>query len=132
MTASWRIAAGRDTDHECTVWNEWNPWTPTRPADGTTADAHAAAPLLNCLLREVAELVEPGAAGAAGVHRLRASGRLLRVRGTRRPTEPELLTNGTWRRLTHTELVKLTAEELRLLTGLPNSELPAEMPGLRT
>ncbi|GHE54702.1 iron transporter [Streptomyces capitiformicae] len=98
---------------------------PTR--DGTAADAHAAAPLLNCLLREAGELVEPGAAGAAGAHRLRASGRLLRVRGTRRPTEPELLTNGTWQRLTHTELVKLTAEELRLLTGLPNSELPAEM-----
>ncbi|EKX60764.1 IucA/IucC family protein [Streptomyces ipomoeae] len=88
---------------------------------GRTADALAAAPLLNCLLRETAEPVDPG------VHRLTASGRLLRVQGTRRPTDPELLTNGTWHRLTHTELVKLTAEELRLLTGPPNSELPAEM-----
>ncbi|MFI1733773.1 IucA/IucC family protein [Streptomyces acidicola] len=88
---------------------------------GTLADARAAAPLLNCLLREAAERVE------AGVYRLRASGRLLRVRGTRRPTEPELRTAGSWYRLTHPELVKLTAEELRLFTGLSNSELPAEM-----
>ncbi|MDX3380764.1 IucA/IucC family protein [Streptomyces niveiscabiei] len=49
-----------------------------------TADAYAAAPLLNCLLRELAEPTpEPG------VHRL-PSGRLLRVRGERRPTQPEL------------------------------------------
>ncbi|MGW0842764.1 IucA/IucC family protein [Streptomyces sp. NPDC002787] len=87
------------------------------------ADAHAAAPLLNCLLREVAEPVE----GASGVHRLKASGRLLRVRGTRRPTDPEVRTADTWHRLTHTELVKLAAEELRAFTGLSNSELPAEM-----
>ncbi|WP_256725215.1 IucA/IucC family protein [Streptomyces acidiscabies] len=53
-----------------------------------TADAYAATPLLNCLLREVAEPTpEPG------VHRL-PSGRLLRVRGERRPTEPELVGGG--------------------------------------
>ncbi|MER6010852.1 IucA/IucC family protein [Streptomyces bluensis] len=88
---------------------------------GAVADACAAAPLLNCLLREAAERVE------AGVYRLRASGCLLRVRGTRRPREPEVRTAGSWHRLTHPELVKLTAEELRLLTGLSHSELPAEM-----
>ncbi|MFF4522219.1 IucA/IucC family protein [Streptomyces bluensis] len=92
-----------------------------RDDPGAVADACAAAPLLNCLLREAAERVD------AGVYRLRASGRLLRVRGTRRPTEPEVRTAGSWHRLTHPELVKLTAEELRLLTGLSNSELPAEM-----
>ncbi|MET9845571.1 IucA/IucC family protein [Streptomyces ossamyceticus] len=131
---------------------------PPRADIGTAADAQAAAPLLNCLLREAGEPVGPG------VHRLAASGRLLRVRGTRRPTDPEVLTDGirrptdpevltdgtrrptdpetdgswhrndpealtsgTWRRLTHAELVDLTAVELRLRTGLANPELPAEM-----
>jgi siderophore synthetase component len=118
---------------------------PPRADVGTAADAQAAAPLLNCLLREAGEPVGPG------VHRLAASGRLLRVRGTRRPADPEVLTDGTrrpagpetdgswhrndpealtsgpWRRLTHAELVDLTADELRLRTGLVNPELPAEM-----
>lgn len=87
-----------------------------------TADAYAAAPLLNCLLREVAE-----PAGDPGTFRLRASGRLMRVRGTRRPRAPEVYAGGAWQRLDHTALVELTAEELLLLTRLPNSELPAEM-----
>ncbi|BBC31847.1 Siderophore biosynthesis protein, IucA/IucC family [Streptomyces graminofaciens] len=95
--------------------------TPDRDGIGKAADSLAAAPLLNCLLREAAEPVEPG------VHRLRATGRLLRVHGTRRPTAPELRTDGTWQRLSHAELVKLTTEELRLLTGLSNPELPTEM-----
>ncbi|GGN91499.1 iron transporter [Streptomyces albiflavescens] len=86
------------------------------------ADAYAAAPLLNCLLREAAEPAQD-----PGVFRLRASGRLLRVRGARRPMEPEVYAGGAWHRLTHPELVKLTAEELRRDTGLSNSELPAEM-----
>lgn len=90
----------------------------------TAADAYAAAPLLNCLLREVAE---PEPAEGPGVFRLRAGGRLLRVRGTRRPLAPEARADGAWHRLTHAELVKLTAEELRGLTGLSNPELPAEM-----
>ncbi|MFJ8464671.1 IucA/IucC family protein [Streptomyces swartbergensis] len=85
------------------------------------ADAYAVVPLLNCLLREVAEPVEPG------VYRLRTSGRLLRVRGRRRPTGPEVHADGAWHRLTHAELVKLTAEELRRKTGLSNAELPTEM-----
>ncbi|PIB12012.1 MULTISPECIES: IucA/IucC family protein [Streptomyces] len=87
-----------------------------------TADAYAAAPLLNCLLREVGEPAE-----SPGVYRLRASGRLLRVRGARRPTAPEVRADGAWHRLTHPELVKLTAEELRWHTGLANSELLTEM-----
>ncbi|MFD9283046.1 IucA/IucC family protein [Streptomyces mirabilis] len=86
------------------------------------ADEYAAAPLLNCLLREVGEPAE-----GSGVFRLRSSGRLLRVRGTRRPVEPEVYADGAWHRLTHAELVKLTAEELRGFTGLSNPELPAEM-----
>lgn len=86
------------------------------------ADAVAAAPLLNCLLREAAE-----PAGEQGVHRLRAGGRMLRVRGGRRPRDPEVHTAGSWRPLTHAELVKLTADELRLATGLSNPELPGEM-----
>ncbi|MFI6208405.1 IucA/IucC family protein [Streptomyces sp. NPDC051041] len=108
-----------------------NPLPP--PADGGAArgdvagraDAYAAAPLLNCLLREVAEPV-PGP-GERRVYRLPGGDRLLRVRGTRRPAEPEVYAAGRWHRVGHTELVKLVAEELRRHTGLPNHELPAEM-----
>lgn len=89
-----------------------------------TADAYAAAPLLNCLLREVAEPLPQE--GGRQVHRL-PSGRLLRVRGTRRPVLPEVYAAGAWHRLDHPELVKLVAEELRRHTGLSNHELPAEM-----
>nr|WP_165951364.1 IucA/IucC family protein [Streptomyces aquilus] len=88
------------------------------------ADAYAAAPLLNCLLREVAEAL-PGS-GEPRTHRL-PSGRLLRVRGERRPAAPEVHTGGRWHRIGHTELVKLVADELTRHTGLPNHELPAEM-----
>nr|WP_237519410.1 IucA/IucC family protein [Streptomyces sp. HUCO-GS316] len=88
------------------------------------ADACATAPLLNCLLREVAEPLPD--AGERRVYRL-PGGRLLRVRGERRPGEPEVLADGRWRRVGHTELVKLVAEELRRHTGLSNHELPTEM-----
>ncbi|MFD8200726.1 IucA/IucC family protein [Streptomyces sp. NPDC003470] len=88
------------------------------------ADAHAAVPLLNCLLREVAE---PGpASGDRPVYRL-PGGRLLRVRGGRRPAEPEVRAADGWHRVGHAELVRLVAEELRRHTGLPNHELPTEM-----
>ncbi|MEE1762778.1 IucA/IucC family protein [Streptomyces sp. SP18BB07] len=100
---------------------------PPRGSIGAAADAHAAAPLLNCLLREAGEPVESPDAEGDGVHRLKGSGRLLRVRGTRRPAHPDVRTAGVWHALTHTDLVKLVAEELRALTGLANSELPAEM-----
>ncbi|MFE0256792.1 IucA/IucC family protein [Streptomyces sp. NPDC059010] len=89
------------------------------------ADAHAVAPLLNCLLREVA--APQGASGARRVYRLPGTGRLLRVRGERRPTEPEVRVGGGWQRVGHTELVKLVADELRRHTGLSNHELPTEM-----
>ncbi|CAM5280828.1 IucA/IucC family protein [Streptomyces fumanus] len=89
------------------------------------ADAHAAAPLLNCLLREVARPLPDSPAGRPGYEL--PSGRLLRVRAGRRPAEPELRAAGAWHRLDHPELVKLVAEELRRHTGLPNHELPAEM-----
>lgn len=99
----------------------------TPPGDDLAerADAYAAAPLLNCLLREVAQpLPDPG---ARRVYRLPGGGRLLRVRGERRPAEPEVYAAGEWHRVGHTELVKLVAEELRRHTGLSNHELPAEM-----
>lgn len=88
------------------------------------ADAYAAAPLLNCLLREVAEPL-PGP-GERPVYRL-PGGRLLRVLGQRRPAEPEVYAAGGWRRVGHAELVKLVAEELTRHTGVSNHELPAEM-----
>ncbi|MFJ1968606.1 IucA/IucC family protein [Streptomyces sp. NPDC087903] len=88
------------------------------------ADAYAAAPLLNCLLREVAEPLPR--AGEPRVYRL-PGGRLLRVRGDRRPAEPQVRTAAGWRRVGHPELLELVAAELRLHTGLANHELPAEM-----
>lgn len=99
----------------------------TPPGDDVAerADAHASAPLLNCLLREVAQpLPDPG---ERRVYRLPGGGRLLRVRGERRPAEPEVYAGGDWHRIGHTELVKLVAEELRRHTGLSNHELPVEM-----
>ncbi|MCT7353374.1 IucA/IucC family siderophore biosynthesis protein [Streptomyces sp. 15-116A] len=89
------------------------------------ADAYAAVPLLNCLLREVAEPLEDG--DRHRTYRLPGTGRLLRVRGTRRPTRPEVYAGGTWHRIGHVELVKLAAEELRRHTGVSNHELPGEM-----
>ncbi|CAL9598574.1 hypothetical protein SUDANB96_05403 [Streptomyces sp. enrichment culture] len=92
-----------------------------RDAVSARADACAAAPLLNCLLREVAHPL------GNGVHRLSGTDRLLRVRGTRRPADPELFADGAWHRLDHAGLVKLVAEELTRHTGRPNHDLPAEM-----
>ncbi|MFD3938634.1 IucA/IucC family protein [Streptomyces sp. NPDC058611] len=92
------------------------------PVDlNAAADAYATTPLLNCLLREAAE------PRGAGVHRLRGSGRLLRVRGGRRPERPELRTADGWRPLSHTDLVKLTADELGRYTGIANGEVPVEI-----
>ncbi|MDQ0485322.1 siderophore synthetase component [Streptomyces thermodiastaticus] len=100
----------------------------SRAGPAGRADAHAAVPLLNCLLREVAEpLSGPASPDGPRTYRLPHSRRLLRVRGARRPTAPEVHTAGSWHRLTHTELVKLVAEELRRHTGRSNHELPAEM-----
>jgi siderophore synthetase component len=110
---------------------------PPRDDVAAAADAYAAAPLLNCLLREVAEPAPgPGEGEAEGhsaghaerrVYRLPSGGRLLRIRGGRRPAEPEVYRAGTWHRLDHAELVKLTADELRRHTGLSSPELPIEM-----
>ncbi|MFI5975362.1 IucA/IucC family protein [Streptomyces sp. NPDC051452] len=97
---------------------------PPSGAVGRRADAYATAPLLNCLLREVAEAL-PGA-GTRRVHRL-PSGRLLRVRAGRRPAEPEVRRAGAWHPVGHTELVKLVADELRRRTGLSGGDLSAEM-----
>ena len=112
---------------------------PPAADDTDRADAYAAAPLLNCLLREVAEPLSdssaPGtAAGPLGpgadtirTYRLPGVDRLLRVRGDRRPADPEVYTAGAWHRVGHTELVKLVTEDLRRDTRLANHELPAEM-----
>nr|WP_229908769.1 IucA/IucC family protein [Streptomyces griseosporeus] len=89
------------------------------------AETHAVSPLLNCLLREVAE--PWGGEDGRDVYRLPATGRLLRVRGGRRPAEPETRDGDGWRPLGHAALVALVAEELRRHTGLANDELPAEM-----
>ncbi|MEU6667507.1 IucA/IucC family protein [Streptomyces sp. NPDC046727] len=97
--------------------------SPTGEA-GRRADAYAAAPLLNCLLREVTEPLQD--TGNHRVHRL-PGGRLLRVRAGRRPADPEVYAAGAWHRIGHPELVKLVAEELRRHTGLPGGDLPAEM-----
>ncbi|MGW4914379.1 IucA/IucC family protein [Streptomyces sp. NPDC004270] len=99
------------------------------PSDsvGERADAYAAAPLLNCLLREVAEPLPDTGQGKPRVYRLPGGGRLLRVRGARRPAAPEVYAAGRWHRIGHTELVKLVADELRAHTGLSNGDLPAEM-----
>ncbi|WP_406442208.1 IucA/IucC family siderophore biosynthesis protein [Streptomyces sp. NBC_00631] len=94
---------------------------------GERADAYAAAPLLNCLLREVAQPLPDAGEGPSRVYRLPGGGRLLRVRGARRPAAPEVYTDGTWHPVGHAELVKLVAEELRRHTGLSNGDLPAEM-----
>nr|WP_307166091.1 IucA/IucC family protein [Streptomyces rishiriensis] len=104
-------------------------------ADGVAerADAYAAAPLLNCLLREVAEpLPGPPCGDGRFVYRLPGDGspgggRLLRVRGDRRPAEPEVYTAGAWHRLGHAALVELVAGVLRGHTGIANHELPDEM-----
>ncbi len=90
---------------------------------GRAADGYATAPLLNCLLREVAEQLDH----EPNVYRLPAGGRLLRVRAGRRPAEPELYTAGEWRPISHAELVELTADELWRGTGVGNDELPREM-----
>ncbi|MFR0356268.1 IucA/IucC family protein [Streptomyces sediminimaris] len=98
---------------------------PTGDDLAARADAYAAAPLLNCLLREVARPVADS--GGLRTYRLPGVDRLLRVRGVRRPTGPEVYAAGHWHRIGHTELVKLVAEELRRHTGLSNHELPADM-----
>ncbi|MGW3989158.1 IucA/IucC family protein [Streptomyces sp. NPDC004830] len=97
------------------------------PATARLADAYAAVPLLNCLLREVAQPVRGDGDGDHRVYRLPGADRLLRVRGTRRPAGPEVRTAGGWHRLDHAELVELVADELRRHTGLSHPELPAEM-----
>ncbi|MEU3100558.1 IucA/IucC family protein [Streptomyces griseoflavus] len=101
----------------------------SRAGPAGRADAYAAVPLLNCLLREVAEPLPAPAADedARRTYRLPGTDRLLRVYGTRRPTAPEVFTAGAWHRVGHPELVELVAEELRRHTGLANHELPAEM-----
>ncbi|MFJ9928234.1 IucA/IucC family protein [Streptomyces misionensis] len=99
---------------------------PPAAAVGRRADAHAAAPLLNCLIREVAEPL-PGRPGEPPEYRLPGTGRLLRVRPGRRPADPEVRTAGGWHPVGHPELVKLVAEELRRHTGSAGGDLPAEM-----
>ncbi|UQA91129.1 IucA/IucC family protein [Streptomyces halobius] len=94
------------------------------------ADALAVTPLLNCLLLEAAAPAGEPVAGRA-VHRLRVSGRLLRVRTGHRPAAPELWTGGTWRPLGHSGLVDLAVQEMHATTGRSNAALIAEMTASR-
>ncbi|MBD0707752.1 MULTISPECIES: IucA/IucC family protein [unclassified Streptomyces] len=102
------------------------------------ADALAVTPLLNCLLREAAE---PASAvpdtgreepSDRSVHRLRASGRLLRVRPGHRPSSPELWNGRSWRALDHAALVDLAVQEMSATTGRSNPALAAEMAASRS
>ncbi len=97
--------------------------TPASPDDvAERADAHAAVPLLNCLLREVAEPL-PGPGTRPVRHRL-PGGRLLRVRGGRRPAEPEVRAADGWHRVGHTELVKLVTESCAGTRVCPTTNCP--------
>ncbi|MET9874090.1 IucA/IucC family protein [Actinacidiphila glaucinigra] len=89
------------------------------------AEALSATALLNCLLREVAEAA--GEDGGRPVHRLPATGRLLRVRAGRHPAGPELRTADGWRPLPLEALVDVVAAELTARTGVAGTELPAEI-----
>ncbi|WP_329187377.1 IucA/IucC family protein [Actinacidiphila glaucinigra] len=89
------------------------------------AEALSATALLNCLLREVAEAA--GTDGGRPVHRLPATGALLRVRAGRHPAGPELRTEGGWRPLPLEALVEVVAAELTARTGVAGTELPAEI-----
>ncbi|MEU6970614.1 IucA/IucC family protein [Kitasatospora aureofaciens] len=94
------------------------------------ADALAMAPLLNCLLREASvPAPEPAGEPQAGraVHRLCATGRLLRVRTGRASAAPELWTGTAWQPVRHSGLVELAAQEMRAVTGRSNAALAAEM-----
>jgi len=93
--------------------------------DFAGADALAILPLLNCLLREAVEPVVSISTDHT-VHRLRASGRLLRVRTAYRHSSPELWTGETWHLLHHADLVDVTAQEMRAATGRSNFALVAE------
>ncbi|WP_431945570.1 IucA/IucC family protein [Actinacidiphila sp. bgisy167] len=89
------------------------------------AEALSATALLNCLLREVAEAA--GEDGGRLVHRLPATGRLLRTRPGRRPTGPELRTRDGWRPLPLEGLVEVASAELTARTGVTAPGLPAEI-----
>ncbi|MFF3841710.1 IucA/IucC family protein [Streptomyces sp. NPDC001930] len=73
-----------------------------------------------------------GATTPYAVHRLRVSGRLLRVSPGHRPSAPELWTGRVWRILRHAELVDLAVQEMYASTGRANPALAAEMAASRT
>lgn len=89
------------------------------------AEALSATALLNCLLRELAEAA--GEDGGRPVHRLPATGRLLRVRAGRHPAGPELRAGDGWRPLPLEALVDVAAAELTARTGVAGAGLPAEI-----
>ncbi|MFJ5549487.1 IucA/IucC family protein [Streptomyces sp. NPDC093225] len=104
------------------------------PTTAPTADALAVIPLLNCLLRELADPVTDRPADLLDqappgprTYRLRAGGDLLRVRGRHRPHHPELWSGQGWRRLHHPDLVDLVTREMVLTTGRSNDALADEM-----
>ncbi|MFD3535307.1 IucA/IucC family protein [Streptomyces sp. NPDC058664] len=74
----------------------------------------------------------PDHAPAYAVHRLRVSGRLLRVRPGHRSSDAELWTGRAWRPLRHAGLVDLAVREMHASTGRTNPALAAEMAASRT
>ncbi|MFE5542613.1 IucA/IucC family protein [Streptomyces sp. NPDC056534] len=109
--------------------------TPAAPAAETPAGPSVEPPV-GPLTGPADEAPEgpPRSGGTApyAVHRLRVSGRLLRVRPGHRPSAPELWTGRAWRILRHAELVDLAVQEMYASTGRANPALAAEMAASRT
>ncbi|MFC8953787.1 IucA/IucC family protein [Streptomyces sp. NPDC057101] len=103
------------------------------PAGGRAADpaAQSAESPARGLPLDPAEASAPDPAPAYTVHRLRGSGRLLRVRPGHRPSGAELWTGSAWRPLRHAGLVDLAVQEMHASTGRPNPALAAEMAASR-
>lgn len=109
---------------------------PAKPAGPATATATApqtpGEPATATATPTPGEPATATATAAHAVHRLRVSGRLLRVRPGRHPSAPELWTGGAWRPLGHPDLVELAVEEMHASTGRANPALAAEMAASRT
>ena len=84
------------------------------------ADALTVTAVLNCLIRELAR---PEGAG----YLLPAGGERFRVRGGRRPGDPELSTERGWQPLDLDGLLALACRELNARTGVDNPGLAAEI-----
>ncbi|WP_055604177.1 IucA/IucC family protein [Streptomyces aureus] len=102
------------------------------PADPLTGPHTGADPPTGPPMKGPAGPPRSGSTTPYAVHRLRVSGRLLRVRPGHRPSAPELWTGRAWRTLRHAELVDLAVQEMYASTGRANPALAAEMAASRT